>query len=205
VSPVDGHEGHESPADGLDGRGLVVTTPSDEQIVLTRRFAAPRRLVFAALTEPDLLRRWLGADGWHLVEAHVDLRVGGAWRFVSRGPGGQVMGHGGEYRVVDPPGRLVYTESYDDQWYPGEALVDAVLVDDHDRDGTREGTVLTTTLTYPSRQVRDHVARSPMERGVGEGYRRLDAVLAGLAGPNDRRNPEPHPGGDERWTGPWRS
>ena len=171
-----------SPADDHDGRGLVVTTPSDEQIVLTRRFAAPRRLVFAALTEPDLLRRWLGAEGWHLVEAHVDLRVGGAWRFVSRGPGGQAMGHGGEYRVVDPPGRLVYTESYDDQWYPGEALVEAVLVSD----GDAGATVLTTTLTYPSRQVRDHVARTPMERGVGEGYRRLDAVLAGLAGPASR-------------------
>lgn len=165
-----------------DDRGLVVTTPSDEQIVLTRRFAAPRRLVFAALTEPDLLRRWLGAEGWHLVEAHVDLRVGGAWRFVSRGPRGQVMGHGGEYREVDPPGRLTYTESYDDQWYPGEALVEAVLTGDGDHDGDGDRTVLTTTLTYPSRQVREHVARTPMERGVGEGYRRLDAVLVGLAG-----------------------
>lgn len=178
--------------------GLVVTTPTDTQIVLTRRFAAPRRLVFAALTQPDLLRRWLGAQGWHLVEAHVDLRVGGAWRFVSRGPKGAVMGHGGEYRVVDPPARLVYTETYDDQWYPGEALVEAVLTevaaDERDEAaGERDeaATVLTTTLTYPSRQVRDHVTRTPMEQGVGHGYRRLDAVLAD---PRVRRAVETHRG-----------
>jgi uncharacterized protein YndB with AHSA1/START domain len=156
----------------VSGHRLAVTTPTDEQIVLTRSFTAPRGLVFAALTTPDLLRRWLGADGWHLVEADVDLRVGGAWRFVSRGPGGERMGHHGVYRVVDPPGRLAYTEEFDDQWVPGEALVDAVLT---------EGsgvTTLTTTVTYPSREARDVAVRSPMERGLGEGYRRLDAVLA---------------------------
>lgn len=168
--------------------GLVVTTPDDTRIVMTRRFAAPRRLVFAALTEPHLLRRWLGAQGWHLVDAQVDLRVGGAWRFVSRGPKGATMGHGGEYRVVDPPARLVYTETYDDQWYPGEALVEAVLTEVDGGDAT----VLTTTLTYPSREVRDHVTRTPMERGVGHGYRRLDAVLAD---PRVRRTEGTH-GGD---------
>lgn len=168
--------------------GLVVTTSGDTRIVMTRWFAAPRRLVFAALTEPDLLRRWLGAQGWHLIEAQVDLRVGGAWRFVSRGPKGAAMGHGGEYRVVDPPARLVYTETYDDQWYPGEALVEAVLTEADDGDAT----VLTTTLTYPSREVRDHVTRTPMERGVGHGYRRLDAVLAD---PRLRRTVDTH-GGD---------
>ncbi|HEY8544226.1 MAG TPA: SRPBCC domain-containing protein, partial [Acidimicrobiales bacterium] len=155
--------------DNVDA-GLVVTTPTDTRIVMTRRFAAPRRLVFAALTEPDLLRRWLGADGWHLIEADVDLRVGGRWRFVSRGPGGALLGHGGEYRVVDPPARLVYTERYDDRWVAGEALVEAALTEvDEGR-----ATVLTTTLTYPSRELRDHVLRSPMARGVGEGHRRLD-------------------------------
>ena len=163
---------------------LQVTTPTDTEIVLTRTFAARRHLVFAALTTPDLLKRWLGADGWHLVDCDIDLRVGGAWRFVSRGPGGATMGHGGVYREVVPPERLVYTESYDDQWYPGEALVTAVLTeaeaeaevvaDDHHR------TTLTTTLTYPTRDVRDIAARSPMERGVGESYARLDRVLADL-------------------------
>ena len=67
---------------------LTVTTPTDREIVLTRVFDAPRHLVFDALTKPELLKRWYGARGWNLVVCEVDLRVGGAWRFVSRGPDG---------------------------------------------------------------------------------------------------------------------
>ncbi|GFJ94320.1 hypothetical protein Prum_079620 [Phytohabitans rumicis] len=98
---------------------LTVTTPSDREIVLRRDFDAPRPLVYAAFTTPDLLTRWYGARGWHLVDCEIDLRVGGAWRFVSQGPGGARMGQSGVYRVVDPPERLVYTEMFDDQSYPG--------------------------------------------------------------------------------------
>src|SRR5690606_5847420 len=104
-------------------RKLRVTTPTDTQIVMARAFDAPRHLVFAALTEPDLLKRWLGARGWNVVDCSRDLRPGGAWRCLSRGPGGATMGHGGVYREIEPPSRLVYTESYDDQWVPDEALV----------------------------------------------------------------------------------
>jgi uncharacterized protein YndB with AHSA1/START domain len=67
---------------------LTVTTPADRDIVLSRAFDAPRHLVFAALTRPELLRRWYCARGWNLVVCEVDLRAGGAWRFVSRGPDG---------------------------------------------------------------------------------------------------------------------
>jgi uncharacterized protein YndB with AHSA1/START domain len=151
---------------------VQVTIPTATEIVLTRGFGAPRRLVFDALTKPELLRRWHGARGWYLVVCEVALRVGGAWRFVSRGPGGEEMGHGGVYREIVPPERLVHTESYDDQWFPGEALVTADLVE-------REGrTTLTTTLRFPSQEVRDLVVSSPMERGVNESYDRLADLLA---------------------------
>jgi len=171
---------------------LEVTTPTGNEIVLTRSFAARRHLVFAALTTPDLLKRWLGAQGWHLVECDIDLRVGGAWRFLSRGPGGATMGHGGVYREVAAPERLAYTESYDDQWYPGEALVTAVLTEApaDTPDGTAR-TTLATTLTYPSQEVRDAVTRTPMERGVGESYARLDAVLADLEDPTANEGDTP--------------
>jgi uncharacterized protein YndB with AHSA1/START domain len=151
---------------------LTVATPTDTEIVLTREFDAPRRLVFDALTKPELLVRWFGRHGWNLVTCEVDLRVGGRWRFVSRGPGGAEMGHGGVYREISPPERLVYTGSYDDQWFPGESLVTTVL--------TEQGntTTMTTTLLFPSRDVRDAVIRSPMREGVAEGYDRLEEVLA---------------------------
>lgn len=148
-----------------------VSTPSDTQIVMTREFAAPRDLVFRALTTPDLLKRWFGADGWELAECEIDLRVGGAWRFVSVGPGGMRMGHGGVYTEIVPGSRLAYTETYDDQWFPGTAQVEADLL---------ASTTMITTLTFPDKNIRDLVLASPMERGVNESHRRLEKLLGEL-------------------------
>jgi uncharacterized protein YndB with AHSA1/START domain len=154
---------------------VTVATPTDTAIVLTRAFDAPRHLVFAALTKPELLRRWFGARGWNLVVCEVDLSVGGAWRFVSRGPDGDQMSHGGVYREIVPPARLVYTELFDDQSYPGETLITHGFVE---RSGS---TTLTSTLLYASREGRDRVLRYPMARGVTESYERLADVLHELA------------------------
>lgn len=153
-------------------RPVDVTTPTDREIVLARHFAAPPGLVFAALTTPDLLRRWYGAHGWNLVSCEIDLRIGGAWRYVSQGPGGERMVQSGVYRVVDAPRLLVSTERFDDQSYEGESIVSHHLVE---RDG---GTKLTTTVRYASPAARDTVLRYPMARGVSETYERLDGVLA---------------------------
>lgn len=155
---------------------VKVTTPTDTEIVLTREFDAPRQLIFDAWTRPELLERWYGARGWDLVVCQVDLRVGGSWRFVWRGPDGTDMGARGIYREIVPPDRLTYTESFDDHWYPGESLVSHVL-------GEHDGrTTLTSTLRYASREVRDLVIESPMERGVAEGYDRLDELLVSRNG-----------------------
>lgn len=150
---------------------LTVTTPGDRDIVLTREFDAPRHLVFAAFTRPDLITRWYGARGWQLVECEMDLRVGGRWRFVSRGPDGTTMGQSGVYREITPPERLVWTELFDDQSYPGETLVRHEFVERAGR------TTLTSTLRYATREGRDTVLRYPMTRGVGESFDRLADVL----------------------------
>jgi uncharacterized protein YndB with AHSA1/START domain len=151
--------------------GLTVTTPTDRQIVLERVFDAPRQLVYDAFTKPELLVRWFGARGWRLIDCEVDLRVGGSWRFVSRGPGSARMGQGGVYRVIRPPDRLVYTEMFDNQSYPGETAITHEFVDWENR------TRVTSTLLYATREGRDAVLKYPMKRGVGESYDRLDAVL----------------------------
>jgi len=157
-----------------DAAALQVRTPGDRDIVLTRAFDAPRHLVFDALTRPDLLTRWFGARGWRLVTCEVDLRVGGSWRFVSRGPAGEEMTQSGVYRVIQPPGRLVYTELFDDQSYPGETLITHELTE---RDGR---TTLTSTLRYATPEGRQRVLGYPMSRGVAESYHRLAALLAEL-------------------------
>src|SRR4029453_10872767 len=90
-----------------------VSTPSDREIVLTRLFDAPRHLVFEAMTKPEHVRRWWGIldDKYSVPVCEIDLRPGGAWRFVGRGPMGDVEFYG-VYREIEPPKRLVFTEIY---------------------------------------------------------------------------------------------
>ena len=82
----------------------------------------PRQLVFDAFTKPELLKRWFGPRGWSLAVCEVDLRVGGGFRFVLRGPDGKQMGMRGVYREIVPPERSVHMESFDD--YPGRVAGD---------------------------------------------------------------------------------
>ena len=152
---------------------LEVTTPSEREIAMIRVFDAPRSLVFDAWTRPELLKRWLGVrGGWTFAVCEVDLKVGGTYRFVWRGPDGKDMGMGGVYREIVPPERLVATETFDDPWYPGEALDTTVLVEQGGK------TTVTTTVLYASQEVRDAVLKSPMERGVAESYDKLAELLA---------------------------
>ncbi len=151
---------------------MQLTLPSDREIMVTRVFNAPRRLVFDAFTQPDLLKRWFyGPDGWSLEVCEVDLRAGGAYRYVWRGPNGMEMGMGGVHQVVVPPERIVCTQLFDQDWTGGEAVGTMVLTE---RDGK---TILTNTVLYSSREVRDAVLKTPMEKGMAAGYDRLEAVL----------------------------
>jgi uncharacterized protein YndB with AHSA1/START domain len=155
---------------------LQLTTPSEREIAMTRVFDAPRSLVFDAWTKPELLKQWLGVrNGWSMAVCEVDLKVGGAYRFVWRGPDGAEMGMGGVYREIVRPERIVATESFDEPWYPGEAVDTTVLVEQDGR------TTLTTTVLYESEEARDAVLKSDMERGVAESYDVLAELLASIA------------------------
>jgi len=152
---------------------LIVTTPSDREIMLTRVFDAPRRLVFEAWTKPDHLVHWFGQFGWTLPVCTVDLRVGGAWRFVMRGPASQEVGMRGVYQEITPYERLVSRESFDD--YPGESLNTMTFVENGGK------TTLTTRVLYPSKETRDAVIGMGMERGAGECHDRLAKHLRTMA------------------------
>jgi uncharacterized protein YndB with AHSA1/START domain len=155
---------------------LQVTKPSEREIAMTRVFDAPASMVFDAWTKPELLKRWLGVrNGWSFAVCEVDLKVGGAYRFVWRGPDGTEMGMGGVYREIMQPERIVATEKFDDPWYAGEALDTMEFVE---QDGK---TTVTTTVLYESQEVRDAVLESGMDRGVAESYDKLDEYLASAA------------------------
>jgi len=148
---------------------LKVTTPTDREIVMTRVFNAPRQLVYEAFTRPELMKRWFGPRGWSLVVCEIDLRVGGTFRFVLRGPDGRDLGMRGVYRELAPPERSVHVESFDD--FPGESIVTTVLVEHEGK------TIFTATVVYPSKEIRDAVIQSGMEHGAAESYDKLAEVL----------------------------
>jgi len=153
---------------------LKVEARGEREIVMTRAFNAPRNLVFDAHTKPELIRRWLlGPDGWTMIVCEVDLRVGGAYRYVwRRDADGTVMGMGGAYREIVRPEKIVSTEKFDEAWYSGEAVGTILLVEDKGK------TTLTQTVLYDSREARDGVLKSGMESGVEASYDRLEAQLA---------------------------
>jgi uncharacterized protein YndB with AHSA1/START domain len=161
-------------------RRTSVALPTDREIVLLRDFDAPRERVFAAWTRPELLARWWGPGRFTLPVCEVDLRPGGAYRFVMRGPDGREFPVGGVYREVVPPERLVYTSRLDLEGAPSfEGTVTATFAD---RDGR---TTLTLRTLYETREQRDAALRMQMAEGYGESFDRLDAALA------DRRPPSP--------------
>jgi len=150
------------------------STPSDREIALTRLFDAPRQLVFDAITKPEHVREWWGRldDRYSVIVCEIELREGGAWRYVGRGPMGEYAFHG-EFHEIDPPERIVYTEIYDP--FPDAVSVVTTVL-------TEEGgkTRMTVTGSYPSVEVRDMVLKSGMERGAAISYDRLEDLVAEL-------------------------
>ena len=154
-----------------NSESFKVTTPSDHEITITRLFDAPRQLVFEALTRPEHVRKWWGIldDRYLVTECAIDLRVGGAWRFVGKGPDGQAPAFYGVYREINAPERLVYTEIFEP--FPDvESVVTQILTEE------RGKTRITITSLYPSLEVRDMVLKTGMEHGAALSYDRLEEV-----------------------------
>lgn len=146
------------------------TTPSDREIVMTRVFDAPRRLVFDAHTNPEHLSQWmLGPEGWTMPVCEIDLNPGGAYRFVWRQSDGSEMTITGVYREIAPPERLVSTESWGGDW--PETTNTLILSEE---DGK---TTLTATVSYPSKEARDAALATGMKEGAAQSFDRLADYL----------------------------
>lgn len=146
------------------------TTPSDREMMSTRVFNAPRRLVFEAYTSPKHVPKWmLGPSGWTMPVCEIDLRPGGAWHFVWRRADGTEMEMRGVYREVTPPERLVSTESWGNDW--PETLNTLVL---SEKDGK---TTMTLTILYPSKEAREAANQTGMKDGMSLSFDRLEEHL----------------------------
>jgi uncharacterized protein YndB with AHSA1/START domain len=146
-------------------------TPSDREIVITRVFEAPRRLLFDAWTNCKHLPHWLlGPSGWTMPGCEIDLRPGGAWRFMWRKADGTEMTMHGVYREITPPDRLVSTESWGGDW---PDTVNTVTFTESDGQ-----TTVTNQMLYPSKEARDAALETGMRRGVNASFDRLAAYIA---------------------------
>jgi len=155
--------------------------PSDEEILITRTFRAPADIVFDAWTKPEHVRRWWApkSRGVTVVQCDVDLRPGGAYRYVLAVGDAPPLAFFGEYREVARPTRLVYTQRFEPspgEPLPGEAVITVTF---DERDGA---TTLVAREQYPSKEVRDGVLESGMEDGMRETYEQLDALVMSLRG-----------------------
>ncbi len=150
-----------------------VTTPSDREIVSERVFDSPRDRVFAAFTDPELIPEWWGPHNVITIVDQMDVRPGGAWRFVCRDSNGDEDGFRGTYREVTPPERIVQTFEWEGM--PGHVCIETVVLEDL---GGR--TKVTNTSLFHTPEERDGMLASGMEGGLNESYERLDELLAKL-------------------------
>jgi uncharacterized protein YndB with AHSA1/START domain len=154
-----------------------VTLPADNQILITREFNAPKRLVWKAYTTPELIKRWWSGDKGTVTSAEVDLRVGGKWRYVMTANQGFEVAFRGEFREITPDDRLVNTEIFEGLPDPDDH-VGLVTVTLTEKDGR---TYMEMLCEYRDKTDRDAVVDSGMEGGMQESMNALEQVAQSLA------------------------
>jgi uncharacterized protein YndB with AHSA1/START domain len=157
----------------------TVTLPTDEQILITREFDAPRHLVFEAWTTPELVKRWWHAKRGEMTVAEIDLRVGGTWRYAMVTEDGFEVAFHGEYREIVPNERIVSTETY--EGVPeGVSEADATTLNTATFAETDGRTTVTILVQAPSKASRDAIVESGMEAGLQDALDLLEEVAVSL-------------------------
>src|SRR4051812_5822464 len=156
-----------------------LTLPTDEQILITREFDAPRHLVFKAFTTPELLKRWWHAKRGDMTVAEIELRPGGHWRYVMIAHDGSEVGFHGEYLEVVPNERIVSTEVYEGlpqgvSEQMGATINTATFTENDGR------TTLTILIQATSRESRDAIIASGMESGLQDALDLLEDAARAL-------------------------
>ena len=151
----------------------TVTLPTDEQILITREFDAPKHLVYEAWTMPELVKRWWTAKRGEATVAEIDLRVGGVWRYVMVTDDGFEVGFHGEYREIVPNERIVSTEVYEGM-PEAEALNTVTFAEVDGR------TTLAILVQHTSKEHRDAHINSGMEAGLQDALDLLEQVAVSL-------------------------
>jgi uncharacterized protein YndB with AHSA1/START domain len=154
-----------------------VTLPTDEQILITREFDAPKHLVYRAWTTPALVHRWWSGMRGEMKVVDIDLRVGGKWRYVMVAQGNFEVAFHGEYQELVPNERIVTTEIYEGapEPAPGEEVLNIITFTEQ-----QGRTHLGLLVQCPNKAVRDLIASSGMEEGLQEQMDVLEQLVRSL-------------------------
>jgi uncharacterized protein YndB with AHSA1/START domain len=150
----------------------IVAEPGKQEIVIMREFDAPRDLVFEAHTDPKLYIQWLGPHGYEMTLETFEPVSGGRYRYIHKNSEGNAFGFHGTFHEISLE-RMVQTFEFDG--YPGHVSLDSMTLEELSGNRTR----ITIQSVFQSVSDRDGMIQSGMERGVTEGYERLDEILAG--------------------------
>ena len=151
-----------------------VTLPTDEQILITREFDAPRHLVYKAYTTPELVKRWWSGQRGEVTSVEIDLRVGGTWRYVMMANEGFEVAFHGEYREIVPDERIVSTEVFEGM--PGAEALDTLTLTEADGRTTME-----ILVQHATKEARDAHIDSGMELGLQEAMDLMEQVAVSLS------------------------
>ena len=153
----------------------TMTLPSEREILITRTFDAPRKLVFEAVTKCEHVGKWYGPRGTEMLSCKIDLRPGGTYRFVQRGPDGSEYAFSGEYREVVRPERIVQTWNFEGI-PPGHESIETLTLEE-----ANGKTKWTSHSLFKSVEDRDGLIQSGMESGMRETMERLAELVESMA------------------------
>ncbi len=157
----------------MANRTQITAEPRKQEICITREFDAPRELVFKAHTDPELYVQWLGPRELRMTIETFEPRNGGRWRYIHEDQAGNKYAFHGVNHEVLAPERIIGTFEFEGLPEKGHVALGTVKFEALPGNRTR----LRSQSVFQSVADRDGMLRSGMERGVNEGYDRLDELL----------------------------
>jgi uncharacterized protein YndB with AHSA1/START domain len=152
----------------------VTATPGGREIIIEREFEAQREKVWEAWTNPDLLKQWLGPKGYEMTVEKYEAKDGGSYRYIHKDPDGNEFTFRGVFHGFYKPYKAVQTFEFEGLPEPGHVSLDTILLDDLGNGRTKVKTI----SVFQTPEDRDGMVQSGMEKGLREGYERLDDLLS---------------------------
>jgi uncharacterized protein YndB with AHSA1/START domain len=156
----------------MAGKTAVTAQPGGHEVIITREFAAPRENVWKAWSDPELLKQWLGPHRYEMIIDRYEFKPGGSYRYIHKGQDGEFIFHG-VFHGIYPPHKAIQTFEFEGLPEPGHVSLDTLILEDLGNGRTKA----TTISVFQTPQDRDSMIASGMEKGVSEGYDRLDELL----------------------------